>query len=114
MMNSPSSHAFFVGRYTRRAVCDEIKSKLCSVCIAWDKKNKGGENDLQRPPHHCLKNYDGKSGGMEPEAAAADMLKTLHETFHVSIDLICMDDDSSTRQAIRWNNEDYMMNNNTA
>ena len=45
--------------------------------------------------------------------ACADMVNLLHDKYHVDIELICMDDDSSTRQAVRWNNADYLRNNNT-
>ena len=49
---------------------------------------------------------------MEP-VACADMLTLLHDCYCVDLELICMDDDSSTRQAIRWNNANYLANNNT-
>ena len=107
--NSPSGHAFLVGKHTRKPICGDIKSKLCSVCKAYKLKNG---KDAVAPPHYCVKNYTGSSGGMEP-VACADMLTLLHDSYCVDVELICMDDDSSTRQAIRWNNANYLANNNT-
>ena len=45
--------------------------------------------------------------------ACADMVTLLHDKYHVNIELICMDDDSSTRQAVRWNNANFLRNNDT-
>ena len=105
--NSPSGHAFLVGKHTRKPICGDIKSKLCNVCQAWERKH-----DAAVPEHYCVRNYKGSSGGMEP-IACADMLTLLHDLYCVDVDLICMDDDSSTRQAVRWNNADFLKNNKT-
>ena len=94
--------------YGKQLPGGEVKSKICSVCSAFAKKNPG----VDTPEHHCVKNYVGTSGAMEP-VACSDMLVRLHEKYHVDIELICMDDDASTRQAIRWSNKDYKINNNT-
>ena len=107
--NSPSGHAFFVGKHTRKPICGDIKSKLCAYCKSWHQKRGEG---IAPPNHYCVKNYSGSSGGMEP-IACADMLTLLHDRYNVDVELVCMDDDSSTRQAIRWNNADYLKNNNT-
>ena len=32
--NSPSGHAFLVGKHTRKPSCGDIKSKLCNICQA--------------------------------------------------------------------------------
>jgi hypothetical protein len=87
-----------------------IQCKLCFVCTLWEKNKAKNRHNMPVPDHFCLKNYEGKSGGMEPEAASV-MIKLLHKKFHVSLQL--MDDDASTRQALRLNNADYLKNNNT-
>ena len=107
--NSPSGHAFFVGKHTRKPICGNIKSKLCAFCKSW--QDKRGD-DVTPPEHYCLKNYKGSSGGMEP-VACADMLTLLHDRYNVNVELICMDNDSSTRQAVRWSNANYLKNNQT-
>ena len=104
--NSPSGHAFLIGKHTRRPICGDIKSKLCLICKRHEKKGIVGQD------HYCVKNYIGSSGGMEP-IACADMLCMLHDSYCCNVDLICMDNDSSTRQAVHWNNANYLKNNQT-
>jgi hypothetical protein len=86
-----------------------IKSKLCSICSSWEKKKERNQINFDVPAHNCMKNFEGKSGAMEP-VAAAEMLILLHEKFHINFDIICMDDDASTRRALRWNNADWLAN----
>ena len=54
--NSPSGHAFLVGKHTRKPICGDIKSKLCSVCKAHTAKHG---KDTVAPAHYCVKNYTG-------------------------------------------------------
>jgi hypothetical protein len=110
LYNSPSGHAFLVGKETRKPIQGEIKSKLCSFCTAY--KKRAGTENVEIPEHYCLKNYEGSSGGMEAQSAV-DIVVRLHNAFQVDVDWICMDDDSSTRAALQWSNEDYKRNNHT-
>jgi hypothetical protein len=103
---------FFIEKHTRHPILGRIKSKLCSFCKAWAKNKIKNNHDLDTPEHHCYKNFEGKSGAMEPEAAA-EIVRELHDNFHVNVSFVCMDDDASTKQAIRWSNEDYLTNHNT-
>jgi hypothetical protein len=63
MMNSPSGHAFLVGKYTRKAIMGEIKCKLCSFCESWQRKITKGSIAQGTPvgEHWCLKNHEGAS-----------------------------------------------------
>jgi hypothetical protein len=106
---SLSGHGLFVGGYTRKPITLCIKSKLCCYCKAWKKRH----GDLDPPPEHtCYNNYEGSSGGMEP-IACLDLTEMMYRKFHCVVDLICADDDSSTRSLLKWSNADYMKNNNT-
>jgi hypothetical protein len=49
---------------------------------------------------------------MEPKACL-DLTIMMYEKFKCVIDLICADDDALTRSLMKWNNADYMKNNNT-
>jgi hypothetical protein len=64
--NSQSGHGTLFGRYTRKIVGLVIKSKLCSFCNAFAKKNPGVE---AVPDHPCWKNHTGSSGSMESSGA---------------------------------------------
>jgi hypothetical protein len=105
---SPSGHGLFIGGYTRKAVSMVIKSKLCNYCLTRERRYPGEEVPL----HDCLRNHDGSSGTMEPQACL-DMLVDLFNNKHCLVDLICADDDATTRSLLKWSNEDYMKNNNT-
>jgi hypothetical protein len=106
---SPSGHALLVGKYTRKAIALCIKSKLCNFCKSWVKKHGDA---VPVKEHDCLKNHEGSSGSMEPQACL-DMVVDLYNKHKVVVDMICADDDSSTRALLRWSNEDHMKNNNT-
>jgi hypothetical protein len=107
---SHSGHALLVGHHTRKAVAMCLKSKLCCFCRAWPKNPKNGE--LPIPPHHCRKNHEGSSTSMEP-SACLEMVVNLYDKRKVITNMICIDDDASTRSKLRWSNEDYMRINNT-
>jgi hypothetical protein len=106
---SQSGHALFVGGYTRRPIAFKIKSKVCNYCKVWSKKHPPEEPPLD---HTCYCNHEGSSGAMEP-IACLELVIDLYDKFNCSIDLICADDDSSTRSLLKWSNADYMANNNT-
>jgi hypothetical protein len=106
---SQSGHALLVGGYTRKPIAFTIKSKLCSSCKAWTKKHG---DDLPPLPHTCYKNHEGSSGSMEPLACLL-MTEELFRDYNCVVDMICADDDSSTRALLKWSNADNMKNNNT-
>lgn len=103
---SPSGHALLVGARTRKAVAMLLKSKLCTFCISWAKKNAG-----PIPPHYCRKNHEGSSSAMEPQACL-EMVVGLFVRRKCVVARICLDDDASTRSLLRWSNADWMKNNN--
>jgi hypothetical protein len=106
--NSMSGHALFVGGYSRKPITLSIKSKICSTCKAWTKKH----GDMPPLEHTCYKNFEGSSGAMEP-VACLHMTEELYRDYNCVVDLICADDDSSTRALLKWSNANYMKNNNT-
>jgi hypothetical protein len=107
--NSQSGHGTLFGRYTRKIVGLVIKSKLCSFCNAFAKKNPGVE---AVPDHPCWKNHTGSSGSME-SSGAVDVIVEAFEKRHVVIHRLCCDDDSSIRADCQWSSAHYMKNNNT-
>jgi hypothetical protein len=116
---SPSVHALFVGGVTRRPIALQIKCKLCNYCKWWKKKHPpiDGEEKLPPLPHTCYANHQGSSGSMEPKACL-DLTIMMYKKFKCGIDLICVDDDASTRSLMKWSkmkwsNADNMKNNNT-
>lgn len=87
-----------------------VFSKQCAKC---SKHNNNPMNeDLSVPEHCCVKNFEGSSGTMEPQACV-DIATELHDKCQVNIRMIRVDDDATTRSAIRWNNADCLINNNT-
>jgi hypothetical protein len=110
--SSASGHALFMGGLTRKPVSLVIKSKICNVCSAWQKKDKNKPDAGPPPPHTCWKNHEGSSGSMEPQACL-EMTIDLFEKKQCCLGLVCIDDDASTRSMLKWSNEDWMKNNNT-
>jgi hypothetical protein len=109
--NSQSGHGSLFGRYSRKIIGLVIKSKLCSFCASFKKKNPEAEED-QVPWHSCWKNHVGSSGSME-SSGAVDVLVEAFEKRKVVIKRLCCDDDSSIRADCQWSNADYLKNNNT-
>jgi hypothetical protein len=101
--NSSSSHSFLVGAKTRLPVEGEVLSKRCSICFTWEKNKQSGKiaDAEAQPPHYCVKNFDAtaSSGSMEPFAAAR-IVNRLHNKWKTNVEMICMDDDASTRMAL--------------
>jgi hypothetical protein len=108
---SPSGHALMVGALTRKPVAMCVKSKLCSFCSSFKKKNAEVQPE-EYPLHECWKNHTGSSKGMEPKACL-DMTIEMFDKRHVIIKGIVIDDDASTKALVRWSNQDWMLNNNT-
>lgn len=107
--NSPSGHALMVGAMTRKPVLLCVKSKRCNFCFCYNKKNPEA---LEVPDHRCWKNHDKSSKAMEANACL-DMTVDMFDNKHIIIKGIVLDDDSSTKSMVRWNNKDWMLNNNT-
>ena len=105
--NSPSGHASYTGKYTRKALCVCVKSKICSGCDTLPRRGIEGP----APRHSCVKNHFGSSGAME-SAAALEMIVDLYDNKRVILEKIVADDDSSTKAVLTWNNADYMRLNN--
>jgi hypothetical protein len=109
--NSASGHALFVGGKTRLPISYILKSKLCCYCRAWSKRHDPAIDPS--PPHNCKMNHEGSSGAMEAQSCL-DMTIALYDNKQVVIDVICIDDDASTRSMLKWSNADYMKNHNTS
>jgi hypothetical protein len=107
---SPSGHALFVGGNTRKPLAYMIKSKICTYCKAWTKKNDIVNDPI--PARNCKKNHEGSSGSMEA-ITCLEMTVALFTEKQCCVLVICIDDDASTRSMLKWSNEDYMKNNNT-
>jgi hypothetical protein len=111
---SPSGDALLIGCRTKKAIAMVVKSKVCSFCSSWAKKMKelnDPEEDnveLEVPTHMCTKNHDGTSSSMEPQACL-EMVTDLFMRRHCIVNMICCDDDASTRSLLRWSNEDYIV-----
>ena len=116
LYNLPSSHSFLVGARSRLPVEGLVLSKVCGACTKWENQIAMGKvlAGTPSPHHHCLRNFDPKasSGSMEP-FAAAKIVNRLHNKWKTNVELICMDDDASTRTALKWSNADHMRNHNT-
>jgi hypothetical protein len=95
-----------IGGRTWKAVAMVLKSKLCSICKAWEKKHEEGPITF----HHCRKNYEGASGTMEPQGCLEMVVGLFYNRKRIVVS-ICIDDDASTRSKLRWSNADYMKNN---
>jgi hypothetical protein len=106
--NSQSGHGTLFGLHTQKIIGLVIKSKLCSYCNTFTKKNPG----VEVPLHQCWKNHEGSSGSME-SSGAVQLLVESFEKHKVVIKRLCCDDESSIRADCQWSNADYMKNNNT-
>jgi hypothetical protein len=97
--NSLSGHGLMIGESTNRVICFQNYSKACRKCQLHAKAIKKKKTpDIPVPSHHCPKNYEGSSKGMEAEAAL-DCVKKVwsHEEILVFIEIICLDDDATTK-----------------
>jgi len=79
-----------------------IKSKFCRICSVAKQKGR------QARVHNCRVNHWDSSGAMESDALL-DMIHKLHSKWHVHLQHLCTDDDSTMRARLRWNNEDHKL-----
>ena len=85
--SSTSGHGFLVGTNTNKLLAVSIKSTRCRKCEDAQKKGNAVEE------HVCFINYEGSSGGMEPEASL-EMIKNIQNDTKnaIFIATICADD----------------------
>ena len=115
--NSLSGDALLVGALTRKPIAWYVSSRCCGLCNGWARRQSvvtGEQQELQEPdvPQHkgkCQKNWNGSAGAMEP-IAVLEMVKHLYDEFHVAVEKIVTDDDSSMKAKLKWTNEDTMIN----
>jgi len=107
--NSNSGHALYIANLTRKTIAKHVCCKSCKKCKTWYRHR---ESDEEVPEHECVKNYDGSSGSMEPEAML-EMFKSLYDKYQTIVSTIVTDDDSSIKAKLKWSNEDHCNNNHT-
>jgi hypothetical protein len=97
--DSLSGHGLMIGHCTNRVICFQNFSKACLKCELHHKKMKKLQTpDVPVKSHHCPKNYEGSSKGMEAQAALDCVMKIWgHEGVRAFIDVICLDDDATTK-----------------
>lgn len=80
------------------AVGGNLFSKLCATCASHNKNPKN--KDVPLPEHHCASHFEGSSGTMEPQACV-DIAVKLRDQCQVAIEMLCMDDNATTRSALQ-------------
>jgi len=107
--DSNTGHAVLVESATRKVIAFIMKTKLCSVCLGHKRK----KDDTQPVREHkCNVNHHGSAGSMEPQAIL-EMVVDLYDNRCSFAKFVITDDDSSIKAKCKWNNEDWMLNNNT-
>jgi hypothetical protein len=97
--DSLSGHGLMIGDRTKNVVAFQNFSKACLKCDLHRKNmSKLKTPDVPVEQHHCPKNYSGSSKGMEAQAAL-DCVNQIwtHEEIVAFIDVVCIDDDATTR-----------------
>jgi hypothetical protein len=97
--DSLSGHGLMIGECTKNVVAFQNYSKVCGFCERHVKKmEKAKTPTVPSSEHHCPKNYDGSSKGMEAKAALECVKKIwTHAQILAFVDFICLDDDASTK-----------------
>jgi hypothetical protein len=97
--DSLSGQGLMIGDRTKRVVCYKNYSKACGTCERHARKIEANKTpDLPVNQHDCPRNHDGSSKGMEPLAALDCVNKVwTHEQISAFIEIICLDDDASTK-----------------
>jgi hypothetical protein len=103
--NSDSGHHLIVGNRSKKVIACHYMSRRCAKC---ELQMKTAEKENLPPPETkdhdedlCAKNYDGSSKGMEPSGALVNVLN-LHTNHKCVMDIIVMDDDSSSQNILQW------------
>jgi len=107
--DSNSGHAALVDADTRLVIAYIVKTKLCSICTAHSKKK---DNAQPVREHKCNINHVGSAGSMEPKAIL-DMVVDLYDNRYAFAEYVITDDDSSIKAKLKWDNQNWMVNNNT-
>jgi hypothetical protein len=97
--DSLSGQGLMIGYRTKRVVAVQNYSKVCSICERHSKAMAKLETpDVAVSQHNCSRNHEGSSKGMEAKAAleCVNRVWSMSET-SAFIDVICIDDDASTR-----------------
>ncbi len=97
--DSLSGQGLMIGDRTKRVVCYHNYSKSCRMCQLHKRRiEKNKTPNLPVPQHRCPKNHEGSSKGMEAKAGLECVSKVwTHREIKAFIDLICIDDDASTK-----------------
>jgi hypothetical protein len=111
--DSLSGQGLCIGFRTKRVVAVQNYSKVCSICYKHSKAmSKSGTPDVAVRVHACPRNHDGSSKGMEAKAALACVTKVWSRSeTSAFIDIICIDDDASTRAYLSHSFADLDENN---
>jgi hypothetical protein len=97
--DSLSGQGLMIGDRTKRVVSFKNYSKACAVCQKHAKNiEKSKTPDLPVPLHNCPKNHDGSSKGMEAKGALECLMQIwTHAEILAFIDVVCIDDDATTK-----------------
>ena len=94
-----SGQGLLIGYRTKRVIAVQNYSKVCSICHRHSDAMRNNETpDVPVRIHNCSRNHEGSSKGMEAKAAL-ECVNTVWSRSETSafIDVICIDDDASTR-----------------
>ncbi len=97
--DSLSGQGLMIGYRTKRVVAVQNYSKVCNICQKHSKAMEKNETpDVAVREHKCPRNHEGSSKGMEAKAALECVNRVWSESdTRAFIDIICIDDDASTR-----------------
>ena len=88
-----------IGYRTKRVVAVQNYSKVCNICQRHSNAMEKNETpDVAVREHNCPRSHEGSSKGMEAKAAleCVNIVWSESDT-RAFIDIICIDDDASTR-----------------
>eukprot|EP00957_Ditylum_brightwellii_P002972 227599-Ditylum_brightwellii.AAC.1 len=97
-------HAFMVGARSRKVLACLVCSKFCEICE--------GAKQLKKEPaaHKCVKNYEGRSKGMEAHTAL-ELVKNVKHCRGFIVGCIIADDDSSMKALLGHSYTELTANN---
>jgi hypothetical protein len=115
--NSDSGHHLIVGNRTKKVIACHYMSRRCAKCelqaklakLAAEEEAKLTQTVPDLPPpvvkNHdedlCPRNYDGSSKGMESNGSFENVIE-LHTKHNCVLEIIVMDDDSSSENILQW------------
>jgi hypothetical protein len=98
---SDSAHHLTIVNRSQKVIALHYMSKRCSKC---EMEVKRGKNK-QHKDGICAKNYLGSSKGMEAHGLLQNTL-CLHSKHNCVLNVIIMDDDSSSANILQWDYEE--------